>query len=770
MTYKIALSILSIIGFNLIIYGDDNLKASLIEKDRITVARAPYMATNIADEWHNRGNDDFAAEFDKIAIEKSPYKIFEIVDKWNKRGKKDIAKDIATKFGYYNMETSTIEEDRIEVVEKPHKITAIANKWHDLGHDDFVLEFDEILAAQASFEAPAIANKWYDWGKKDIALKFDKILLTKYPTSGASIAEKWFKRGEMDIAVELGLEYDPLFVYEDWQKRGEEALFLQLLPAYDIETSSLSRDKFEVRNLRPDIDIINKIDKIADKWYQKGDNSSASYFDKIYLSYHPKLLDNVVRKWTDRGEEGIASNIKNFRSNPVQETRLLDALIRGGYFDKAEQYGNELLEYWISQSDENIREFIDLKLKTAIKIKSKYYYDILQSKLIDKNKDDIIQNYGKYLENIPLSPENRDLSVTDYLTHRAYVNPEFLSTYNLSIEKARMMLEVDIYELIKGSDITFSILHVVALHAKGDPRYKLQIFYESPFNNPAERGAYLPQEGEVFTATSPLRSPDIRKTLAHEWTHQAMDIIFHNERLPYAKNDKTAEIEWNKAMNTVLDKLSGISSFVFVQEARTPYERARKSFKMIYQYNSNEYGQEAIARFAELIGSGDYDDPEVKEFLKPIYDYWIQYIQPTIEKYVKDHAAIDNFVSDWERENILDPFYRDQIEEKKKKVSISKDLKDRIHAEVDEEYKGDLEMAASNDLTALQSVKKWMDRGNMARAAEIFIIGAGPADAAEMAKNLREQFTVLEDDETEYSESKKKQLEFAEEIERQLKK
>lgn len=72
-----------------------------------------------------------------------------------------------------------------------------------------------------------------------------------------------------------------------------------------------------------------------------------------------------------------------------------------------------------------------------------------------------------------------------------------------------------------------------------------------------------------------------------------------------------------------------------------------------------------IARYPTIIATPEvYNDPQVKEFLKPLADYWAQYVQPAIDRYINDNAAIDTFVFDWERENILDPFQRVRFDNK----------------------------------------------------------------------------------------------------------
>lgn len=108
-------------------------------------------------------------------------------------------------------------------------------------------------------------------------------------------------------------------------------------------------------------------------------------------------------------------------------------------------------------------------------------------------------------------------------------------------------------------------------------------------------------------------------------------------------------------------------------------------------YQESAFDSEAIVRLPELIVLGAYKNPKVQEFLKPIYDYWMKYIQPSIEKYINEHSEIDTFVSDWERENILDPFYRDEFD--------------------NPEYKADLEIIKKEPNKAESLANKWYERG-----------------------------------------------------------
>lgn len=636
-----------------------NIETATIEEDRIEAEARPEIANQIADKWYNKGDKELSKVFDTIYLQYDLENDLEdaedITAKWYDRGEKDIA----------------LEFDKITIESDPSIASDIANDWYERGEKEIALELEKLFLQHFTFAASIIADKWYERGEKDTAFEFDKIYLADRSDMASTIADKWRSRGEAELADKL-------------------------VPVYDIGTSSMDQDIQETWK-QP-----NLMDKMADKWYERDNKTLAVSFDSAYLMHYPEMLDNIVNKWNARGEKDIAVEFEN---HPNAATIKLNALIKSGKFAEAEEYGNKVLEYWVSQSDEKIQSNIIEKLTFAVKMNSSYYYEILKSKLEEITEEDIIQNFSKFFENLPLNPTFKDISITDYLTHRAYINPLFLSNFNISLEEARKMLEVDLYELAKKSDITFSILHVIALHAKEDPYYKLDIFYENPLGKGSTVGTYYSSLGRLNINLYPLRSKLLRGNLIHEWTHQLMDILFNNNRDPYAINDEIAEIEWNKTMNITLQKLNEapeeFKKLSLINPNTTSYEASIVVYDGIKtNYSQPQYGPEAIARFAQMIGSDDYDDPKVKEFLQPIYDYWMQFIQPAIEKYVRDHAKIDTFVSDWERENILDPFYRAEIER--------------------DEFERDLTAAAQSEpKKALPISNKWYFRGNIERAVQI---------------------------------------------------
>ncbi len=557
----------------------------------------------------------------------------------------------------YDIKTSTIEED-----------------WAELERQEIESDYPEYAAKlNAAYLAEQIANKWFEQGDSEDALQFIEMTLNLYPEGSflsrkdyaEKLAKKWYKRGAKEIALKIDMMVnvnDPDLegtLAQLWNLRGGlEAVkwVFETFPPYDIKTSSFGRDTWE-SILYPDL-----LDRIADKWYNKGDKQEAERFDFYYALYDPEKLDEILTKWNDRGEGEIAFNIKQsfekVRYSPESIESKFNKLIKRGKLAEAEKFGKKALEYWTSQNDQDILEYADIKLKLAAKLNDEYYYDILIGKLKNKNKmDNILYDYSKYLKSLSLSPSMKDISITDYLIHRSYIAPDFLKTYKISIEEARMMLETDIYELAKKSDITFSVLHVIALHAKEDPFSKIYIF---PPDWNGNNGEYHFDLGIVRVNNSQLGSRLMRRVLAHEWTHQAMNILFNNDSRPYPQDDEVMIDEWKDAFDSV-ESAFRQSKRLISRNSQNPYSEASVSFDDISSYESRFHDSEAIARFVELIGSDAYNDPAVQEVLGPIYDYWMKYIEPAIQKYVKDRSAIDTFLSDWERENILDSFYRAKL-------------------------------------------------------------------------------------------------------------
>lgn len=515
--------------------------------------------------------------------------------------------------------TALLEYNRYEAKISPYTIPRIADEWYSRNEIQIALEFDHLYIQNNPYLAHYTADKWYSRGNKDVALVFDKLYVQNnpHPDKISTISDKWYNRADPSIALEL-------------------------------EISALQNMPYIAHAL-------------AVKWYNRGDLDLSFKFDNLYLQDHPGDAPLIAHEWHERNEHDKALVFESLY--PRAALIYLNKLIKKGNFSQAQDYGNQILEFWISQNDETIQNNIDDKLKLAVKMESKHYA-ILRSKLIDVSKDDIFHNYLKFLENLPLSPNIQTTSITDYLTHRIYINPDFLSAHNINIEKARMMLELDLYELTKKNDITFLILHAIALHAKTDPYFKLHIFLEVPLKEKKTFGTYRPdiELERVNINSRRLRSSSFRRSLIHEWTHQLMDILFSNNSNPYPKNDQLAKSQWKKVMNSIQSKLNESPSPEF-NSTDCLYDQIITCFSKIQRYDPSDHDSEAIARFSEILTLNEDSDPRVKEFLLPIKDYWIQYIKPALNKYFASNSNINNFTSDWHRENVLDLLYRHNIDE-----------------------------------------------------------------------------------------------------------
>lgn len=493
--------------------------------------------------------------------------------------------------------------------------------------------------------------------------------------------------------------------------------------------SEMDSDKLLVQN-----NPINAY-RIADKWYDLGYSEIALEFDELFVEEDSAKASIVAKKWFGRGKKDIA--FKFTQLYPVLAILVFNENLSRGNFAGAEEYGNKMLEYWVSQKDEDIQKNINHKLILAARMESVYYYNILKGKLKEIDQKDTFQNYLKYFENLPLNLNGKDISITDYLSHRAYINPDFLNEYEISIEEARMMLEIDLYELTKKNDIIFSILHCIALHAKEDPYFKLHVFSKNPLGENAI--------GEYFFSLKraninlPLRSPLFGGILAHEWTHQLMDILFNNGAKPYGAYDMEAQIAYKKVMEEIWNKLdeapNELKDFSKLDPSIDSYGRTITNFNDIKElYTEDKYDLEAIVRFPEAIAYGDYEDSKVKEFLKPLCDYWMQYIEPAINKYIKDHADNDTFISDWERESILNPFYGVEIESIEYKSDLKK-VKEKSETgayfisdkwykrqEIDRAIELDLIHVNNNSFMASTIADKWYNRGQIIQALKFDLI------------------------------------------------
>lgn len=398
--------------------------------------------------------------------------------------------------------------------------------------------------------------------------------------------------------------------------------------------------------------------QIADKWFRRGDSKVASEFDKLYSEIKPQYAFTIVSKWIERGgaynEIAYDFAMRVSMRDPYHSMTALKHWIKKGELSIGEEFANKILEIWISEDDEKVNTDLLWKLKLAAKINSEFYYEKLKSRDWSTEKSTkhegtgprMVRNYLKVLKIDMLKNSEDYLSMTDHLVNKVYIDPNLLKQNRRTKETIRGAIERGLYELSKKSDITFSILQVIALHAKEDPYFRVNIL-ASDLTNDGNLGSYSELLDRVQIICNNFESSELlQRRLIHEWCHQAINILYNNESKPYRKGDNKAKYEY-------LQVIEGIKKIENKRELP-----GIKRFKDVFQlYDESLHESESIVRLPEIITLGYYENFEVQEALKPLEDYWMKYIKPDIEKYIRERAVIDDFICDCERENILKYFY-----------------------------------------------------------------------------------------------------------------
>lgn len=439
----------------------------------------------------------------------------------------------------------------------------------------------------------------------------DRILVTEKPKEAYKIADEWFESGNFEFA----LEFDNLFLKE-----------------YPIMAS-----------------------RVADKWFDRGNIELALEFDNLSLKESPFLASEVADKWFDRGHVEFARTIYSSNFSPFFAFYVFNNWLKVGQFEKAEKFANRILEIWVSEDDEKINQGLLWKLAIAAKINSEFYYEKLKSKedpLKEKDHSGLnveeIYHYSKALKNIALKSDDQCLSIADYLANKFYVDPDLINQDMLTKEKLNKIIQFSLYELNNKSDITFSIMHGIALHAKENPYFRINVFKEHTVNDELV-GSY----NEILDRTQIAIPPPVLHEIfgwiiIHEWCHQLMNVLYNNHCKPYQAGNKEAQSEYWKAIEAVQKAIvqrklfSSVWSLFFKNAEQKVIERFQD---LIDFYEESKYEQEYIVKLPEIIAQGHYDDSVVQEILKPLYDYWMKYIAPDIEKYIKDRALISDFIS-----------------------------------------------------------------------------------------------------------------------------
>lgn len=231
--------------------------------------------------------------------------------------------------------------------------------------------------------------------------------------------------------------------------------------------------------------------------------------------------------------------------------------ISSGKMEDAQEYGNELLEYWEKKSDQEVYDNLQGLLKVAVVIESEYYYSRMKEKAAKVLKEgasfkkNIVFNHENYFRTVGLgSDRTGGVSMVEVLASRMRMDPEYSKRHEISVQEFRYGIEYQLYDLLKHMShidgdkeafILFDVFHVMAINLLKNPQEKIYLFLEHPgegsglvnrlFKISMTGGRYDHQMKSVLVVLDVVEdTTEFRGTLMHELTHKLMDIVFKNGR------------------------------------------------------------------------------------------------------------------------------------------------------------------------------------------------------------------------------------------------
>lgn len=382
----------------------------------------------------------------------------------------------------------------------------------------------------------------------------------------------------------------------------------------------------------------------ANIFYKQNNLESALHYDKIYIKRNAFRAYKVAEKWRERGHEEISKTFEDLGleiayNDPDDAEWSVALLIDTKRFTKAHEVGNKVLEKWAMDSDTKINEGINNKMALAIKIDSPFHYYIFRNKLTDIEETYIVHNFYKYFENKSLKIENKDSSSIGYFINRTYIDQNFLIENKLTIDEARGKIIAIFSELQNKNKIISVMLQAAFVHAKKDLYFKVHIFNKIP-NNGKYRGMYRYYWDSIEICKLSLEGPFFKELLMHEIYHLLMYLVFQNkgdkyyDGKPYLLNDKKAKKDFKMIIKK--SKLN-VKCYLNYQY----YNPLNDTFiypEFFATCKKKELDYEFLAYFIEIATNLDDEDLKKQNLLKPMYNYWMKYIQPRIKQYIKDYS------------------------------------------------------------------------------------------------------------------------------------
>lgn len=517
-------------------------------------------------------------------------------------------------------------------------------------------------------------KQYNNLGQHILELTEDKLNVEKDSRTSETTADKWYARGNIELALKFDIQNaHSTSIYGLWGAIDDGSIW--------CITQASSRAQ-----------------SIANKWYQRNEPEIASEFLKISIEHLNRLrkfsiielsypinnplfyCSELIKNISDLSyslamKDSIPEAFLIMAKNMVSLAHtVLDQLVKHNSFHLIEPFANEVLTHWVSNNFYNIND----QLSFAVKTNSETFYEILENKLLENPKSDWLSKGYKCTNSVQPELASIESSISNYLANKMYIDLEFLNHSSKSPRIVCKDIENSLSELAKKDGIVSSILHAIALHAKENPNFKFKGFYEN--NQTLEEeptrtvGAYS-SEMKYCTINIDRLTFLQQGTLIHEWCHQLMDILYENDCKPYSIDNLEAKDEYQKAIKLVqkrLNKIQENNSFKVYILNQFAYYTGQIYDDLLYEhlltiissvvslYDTSKHEIEFIVRLPQIIANvgGPITDLRLDLILEPLYDYWMKYTAPDIEKYIRDRAHLDNFIL----ENVSHPL-RDEDDE-----------------------------------------------------------------------------------------------------------
>ncbi len=470
---------------------------------------------------------------------------------------------------------------------------------------------------------------------------------------------------------------------------------IQLLSRVDIKSSLTQSNIYKAMI---ELELNKKAEQLANHWLERSileDNISLDreFRWKLYLAKKVNFnhRDQLLQKYiTIKGIPNFADRLSAF-----------NYLIESGRGREAHELANKLLEIWIEEENNSRNHYylIDV-LKLAIKINSDYYFNRLLEKYLIKNEDcsSQIKDLIKKSKLKRIHSDDKTNSIANMLGSKLYLDMHYEEMCGISPSSIRESIKKILCKLLKDNEITFNILHAIALNVNQISNFSIYLFDDesNSLNNLSNNdntmtvvGTYSKWKERIEIMQPIDDSLEFKGTLIHEMSHKLMDILYDNFAKPYRQYNNEAKDAYQKAINKIKEKLEEIkkeydyNSLNNIQTGNKLYNQVIQSLLNVQKYDKNEHQCEYIVRYPQSIASGSYDNAKVKELMQPLADYWNEYIQPDIEIYISEHGGNSTFIS--ESEAILAPSFFNDVSElikEKTKKRIRKETLSLLQSEI----------------------------------------------------------------------------------------